>query len=433
TFSIEKPLGGGQVVVSGLYKYLSNYFDVIVLSIVSHDQERRTIHIKEGLQNKVIPMSLEETKILWDFERKYGIGLSDFIHIDNISLSREYIEAVKQLADQSDVLIFEHPYLVNILDHLKAGKKIIYHAIDVEFLQKKNLYGNFPELLDRVKAVEARACDNAQVIFTTCEAEKRALKELYPEIGCKYIHIVPNGIDADRIPFITPLEHRSTKKNYPEFLDKTVCLFVGSWHPPNLEAAEFVIDELAPENIHIHYLLVGSVKEFFYHKHGSGAKVPPNVHFLGLLEEDEKWEVYRLADFAINPMLSGAGTNIKMLEYMAAGLPVITTPFGARGIDSGKFLYFEKVEDFFIAINSIRQNPEIRQETVRSNLQTVKEDYNFPVIAKKIRDVIYKELLGDYNLLLLDRLSDEFLNLGISEDMEILDSTAEEIGNLIGS
>jgi glycosyltransferase involved in cell wall biosynthesis len=32
-------------------------------------------------------------------------------------------------------------------------------------------------------------------------------------------------------------------------------------------------------------------------------------------------------------MFGGSGTNIKMLEFMAAGLPIVSTPIGARGLD----------------------------------------------------------------------------------------------------
>ena len=39
-------------------------------------------------------------------------------------------------------------------------------------------------------------------------------------------------------------------------------------------------------------------------------------------------------------MFSGSGTNIKMFDFMAAGLPVISTPTGARGINlSGSALH----------------------------------------------------------------------------------------------
>ena len=33
-----------------------------------------------------------------------------------------------------------------------------------------------------------------------------------------------------------------------------------------------------------------------------------------------------MADIGINPLISGSGTNLKMLEYLSSGLPTVTTP-----------------------------------------------------------------------------------------------------------
>jgi glycosyltransferase involved in cell wall biosynthesis len=37
------------------------------------------------------------------------------------------------------------------------------------------------------------------------------------------------------------------------------------------------------------------------------------------------------SDIALNPVLGGSGSNLKLLEYIAYGIPVITTPHGNRG------------------------------------------------------------------------------------------------------
>jgi Glycosyl transferases group 1 len=42
---------------------------------------------------------------------------------------------------------------------------------------------------------------------------------------------------------------------------------------------------------------------------------------------------FAAADFAINPMFSGAGTNVKMADFIAARLPILSTEFGARGFN----------------------------------------------------------------------------------------------------
>ena len=104
---------------------------------------------------------------------------------------------------------------------------------------------------------------------------------------------------------------------------------MGSWHGPNLEACEqiFRTARLCPDTT---FLLMGSQCRFFEQK---GTKLPGNVSLLGLVSDEEKNRVFSLVDLALNPMLSGSGTNLKMFDYMAAGIPVITTLFGSRGID----------------------------------------------------------------------------------------------------
>ena len=75
------------------------------------------------------------------------------------------------------------------------------------------------------------------------------------------------------------------------------------------------------------FLLMGSQCMYFENK-----LIPENVGLLGLVNEEEKNRIFSVVDFALNPMLSGSGTNLKMFDYMSAGIPIITTEFGTRGI-----------------------------------------------------------------------------------------------------
>jgi hypothetical protein len=52
-------------------------------------------------------------------------------------------------------------------------------------------------------------------------------------------------------------------------------------------------------------------------------------------------------------MTSGSGSNLKMLDYFAAGLPVLSTPFGARGIDvkAGTHYIESEIENFISSIS----------------------------------------------------------------------------------
>lgn len=92
-----------------------------------------------------------------------------------------------------------------------------------------------------------------------------------------------------------------------------------------MEAAQFIVDQLAPESTDTLFVIAGGVGKRV-------ASVHKNVHITGPIEEAEKVQWLTAADVAVNPMFSGSGTNIKMFDFMAFGLPIIATEIGARGI-----------------------------------------------------------------------------------------------------
>ena len=60
--------------------------------------------------------------------------------------------------------------------------------------------------------------------------------------------------------------------------------------------------------------------------------LPKNIIFFGRVDNEKYRKLLYASDIAINPVKHGSGINIKMLDYMAVGLPVVTTKQGARGL-----------------------------------------------------------------------------------------------------
>jgi len=114
--------------------------------------------------------------------------------------------------------------------------------------------------------------------------------------------------------------------------DQPLAVFIGSRYPPNEEAAAFICNELAPALPHVTFAICGGVGNAVdgraLARRGIG-----NVRVTGVLDDAARRAYLEAADLAVNPMFSGSGTNIKMFDFMAAGLPVVSTPTGARGLD----------------------------------------------------------------------------------------------------
>src|SRR5262249_9540212 len=106
-----------------------------------------------------------------------------------------------------------------------------------------------------------------------------------------------------------------------------IALFMGSWHGPNLTAVERVF-ELAERLPGVLFLVVGGAGLAFKNR-----QVPTNGLMTRALADDEKNILLGAADIALNPVIAGSGSNLKMLDYAAASLPILSTPFGARGFD----------------------------------------------------------------------------------------------------
>jgi glycosyltransferase involved in cell wall biosynthesis len=74
-------------------------------------------------------------------------------------------------------------------------------------------------------------------------------------------------------------------------------------------------------------MILGSVGLAF-----DGEPVPANVQLAGPVSAGFKQDLLSIADLALNPVTSGSGTNLKMLEYFGSGIPVVSSEFGARGL-----------------------------------------------------------------------------------------------------
>lgn len=123
----------------------------------------------------------------------------------------------------------------------------------------------------------------------------------------------------------TEHNYSTLRKNISKRKKKLTVLFVGSNWKPNIEALRY-IERLAEENIcnkKLRFLVVGSV--------GENRNSTQNLTYTGRVNSTISY--YKTADIFINPVTTGSGINFKMVEAMSACLPIITTPFGARGIE----------------------------------------------------------------------------------------------------
>jgi glycosyltransferase involved in cell wall biosynthesis len=243
--------------------------------------------------------------------------------------------------------------------------------------------------VELVRDTEERCCRDGLLTLPCSPEDMRVFHEQFGVPASRMV-LVPNGVDTESVPFVAPDDRRDARRRAG--VDGTfVVAFMGSWHPPNLDAVDFLL-RIAPELPDMRFLILGSVG--LAH---AGRAPPPNVRFLGVVDEDLRNTVLRLADVAVNPVVSGSGTNIKTLDCLAAGIPLLTTPFGARGIligDGGQPLVVPR-DGFHDALRAMRRDAALPGErALRQGRQLIEERYDWAVIAAGLAGRLSVEALG---------------------------------------
>ena len=381
TFPIYPPQGGGQARIFHLYRNLAADREVDIVSFTNTDQPRYEGYISENLKEIRIPKSKKHQEAEWEMEKKAKIPVSDIGMIHLFSQTPEYEEVLQKSIQSSSLTVISHPYLYYAAKRHLNGEPFIYEAHNVESLMKHQMLPDSKikkELVAQVFQIEQECCEKCLFIMTCSKDDQILLNQKYGVSMDKMIE-VPNGVDCEEIHFTSISERIENKKKLGLDQEK-LGVFMGSWHQPNLEACETIF-KIALDCPDTKFLLMGSQCAYFRNR-----KLPKNVGLLGLVSKEVKNKVFGSVDFALNPMSSGSGTNLKMFEYMAAGIPVITTEFGARGIENTESLVVADKKDMAETINHLRlDHMEIK---TRKGREYVERDYDWKKISILIKNKV---------------------------------------------
>ena len=386
TFSVYPPRGGGQARVFNLYSNLAKYYDIEIVCLCEPELPFLSRVIAPGLIETRVPLSSDYVSYNQNLSKAIGwIPVTDIAAIEGYNFLPDFMSALKIVGATADIIIASHPYLINAIREIESNASIWYESHNVEFDLKEQLLPNneaSKKLLKLVYDAEDYCWSHSEVVFACTEDDLIRLEELYGPSKAKKI-VVPNGVDYSNAIFLNN-KKRSLLKNKLDVGSKTTILFMGSWHGPNLEAAEIFIG-LAADYPDMYFFLVGSAGLAF-----SDRTLPENIIIFGELDDEEKQVVMCASDVAINPMLSGSGSNLKMLDFFAYGIPVISTLFGARGIEAKSSIHFIEtdIKSLSLELNSFIAFHH-RYESMRINSrELVKAKFSWEIIADNFKDTL---------------------------------------------
>jgi polysaccharide biosynthesis protein PslH len=229
--------------------------------------------------------------------------------------------------------------IILVLRKTLRHTKIAYHAHNVEFLLRVERNGRLVAAITRL--AEKYILTNCDISFAVSEDDRQRFRSLYGVLPS----LLPNGVDCSA--YLVPKTEIDFARAKFGITDEAI-LFMGLYgYPPNTEAVRFLVDEVMPElhrrRPNIRLVITG----------GGPPISPPWLIQTGVVSRHELNAIICACRIGSAPIFWGSGTRLKILEYMAASLPVVSTRKGAEGLnlEAGKHvLYAETASEFQGAI-----------------------------------------------------------------------------------
>jgi len=224
----------------------------------------------------------------------------------------------------------------------------------------------------------------ASLVLTVSEKEKEILSSYgIPE---EKIKVVPNGVDVEHFDTLN-INLEDIKRKYG-LENCRVVVFVGNMeYLPNREAVKLIVTKIAPwvckEVGNVKFLMVGRCTERIN---------SPNLIFTGVVRDIK--EPLSISDVAIAPLFRGSGTRLKILEYLACGLPVVSTSKGVEGLNLKNgidIIIRDDINEFARSIIEILKNTNLAEKLKRNAKRSIM-DYDWKKISAQLHKT-YEEFL----------------------------------------
>lgn len=336
---IHPPRFGATQRTFGLCRGLARRHDVRALCVVPNRNRAAALETQSGVT--LIRRRAWYTSLAWRLDR-WGVAPMAVAARGHRASAASLIAALP-----GEAAVFTADLLLTPLFERHPAPVRIYTAHNVEadhFGDTHPSLGASPRWRAEIASLERRAAESAARIVACTGEDAARFTELY-RVPRERILVAPNGWDETRLQPVTP-ESRARARAARGFGEReTVVLFVGSNVPHNRAAAGQLIDRVMPElsGEGFRLVVVGSVTRAL------GAR---EARWLTLVDElDDLAPWLHAADVGVNPVTAGGGSNVKLPAYLAAGLAVVTTPFGLRGYpDLAPFVHVAGEPDLAAAL-----------------------------------------------------------------------------------
>lgn len=227
---------------------------------------------------------------------------------------------------------------------------------------------------NRIKKYERKLTDKFEEIWLISAADLNILSSQSPEANIK---LIPNGVDIDNF---------HPEKNYPTPFRIIFTGHMGVYH--NIDAARYFASEVFP-----------TIQKTFPKSTFVIAGAEPaqailnlttlrNIQVLGYVENLNK--ELNTSHVFVAPLRFAAGVQNKVLEAMAAGVPVIATSIVNEGLNAGhgkEILIADSPDEFVTQISKLFRDDTLPKKIGLEGRNFVIKNYSWNIALNRINEI----------------------------------------------
>ena len=377
---------GGHIRLFNLIKELSKKHKITLICEKRDYQGDAEISELKKFCKKVITVNRKKQWTIGNII-KTGLSFQSFLITGHTS-SEMKKEIKRELSEcQFDLIHVETSYVMQNIPSVDIPLILVEH--NVEYLVYKRFTDKAPLPLRpflyvdviKLKYWEEKMWKKATKLVAVSQSEKGIMDKIRQNVV-----VVSNGVDTNKF--------KATSDKRPATNDKRI-LFIGEFKwVQNRDAIEWILKEIWPK---LRAEFIPSMTDKGIKLWVVGRNIPSSIRKLTtdrdiVFDEsasDKTEEIFKRSDLLLAPIRIGGGTSFKILEAMASGVPVLTTPLG-NAIDAKENLEILIAKDtsgFVKKIHEILENEKFYKTISANARKLVEEKYNWEKISQDLNSI----------------------------------------------
>ncbi len=376
---------GGHIRLYNLIKYLSKRHEITLICEKRTTQSEKDIEKLKEFCKTVITVKRKKqwstTNILMS-----GFSMNPFLIVGHTLPEMKQKITEQMQKEKFDLVHVETSYVFQNIPTTNLPIILVEH--NIEYLVYKRFADHAFFLIrpflyidvQKLKNIEKKFWKQATRLVAVSEEEKKIMER-------DDVVVIANGVDTTK--------YQPSKKTITGIKR---LLFIGDFKwVQNRNTIRWILQNIFP-------LLQKKIEKMDMKVRlwVVGKDIPEDIKKLGdnrHVDFDENApsdtaEIYAQSYLLLAPIRVGGGTQYKILECMASGVPVITTSLGAEGLgakDQQEILIANNPESISGQIVTLLESEDLYEKIARNARQLIEEKYDWENIAKKL-DGVYRSV-----------------------------------------